>query len=273
MEQPKISIIIPVFNTGKSVTGLTQRLLKEKCTNLEIILIDDGSKDDSLKILKKLAEQNSKIKVFHQENRGPSSARNLGLSKATGKYVAFIDSDDSVDSKYIDTLFKMIDSNDASIAMTNIRRYNHSRNNYDVLYKSEIIPSTKHDTKKSYILKLLLNDGRLYPVANKMFHADIIKKYKIHFNESMNFAEDLHFVLDYLKYANGKILFNEKPLYTYNISNNGTVRKTSQVWKNWQKSYNHLKHWVGKNPTKKEQKLLKLVYLRWKISYFLSLFR
>lgn len=268
MEQPKISIIIPVFNSEQRLQKCLESILAQKYQNLEIILINDGSTDQSAKICDSFSKKDQRIEVFHQQNKGASSARNYGISRAKGDYIVFIDSDDEVAPDFLEKLLDKVDQ--YSLVVTNICRKDLNNHKETNVYQNspELI-----NNSKTAILKSLLKDGRLYPVVNKIFRADIIRKYNIRFDENMNFAEDLHFVLNYLKYANKKILFNKEPLYIYNISSSGTVRKTSKSWRNWQKSYEQLKKWVGKNPAKKEQRLLKLIYLRWKTSYLLAKIR
>ena len=130
-------------------------------------------------------------------------------------------------------------------------------------------PFKKNDTKKSYILRLLTLDGRLYSVDNKLFISTIAKK--LHFDTSRNFAEDTKFVLDYLKQTNCKISFILEPLYTYNFgSETSTVNKSATKWANWQKSYQDLKTWSGKTLTSKEKFWLKIILLRWRISHLRS---
>ena len=92
-----ISIIIPVYNTGKLVEKCLLPLLKLDDDSLEVICVNDGSKDDSLEILREINEQFPKMKIINKENGGLSSARNCGLEVATGKYIFFLDSDDWLD--------------------------------------------------------------------------------------------------------------------------------------------------------------------------------
>ena len=90
MKLPLVSVIVPVYNTGKLAKKLTENILRDKYENVEIILVDDGSTDDSLSILKSI--KNSKVKVYNKKNGGPSAGRNFGIEKAKGEYLLFIDS-------------------------------------------------------------------------------------------------------------------------------------------------------------------------------------
>ncbi|MDY3663438.1 MAG: glycosyltransferase, partial [Campylobacter sp.] len=104
-----ISVIIPVYNTASFLKECVESVLNQD-ENLEIILINDGSKDDSGAICDKLAKENANIKVLHKQNGGVSSARNAGLELAKGDYIAFIDSDDSIKKGYFTDLLAKIGS-------------------------------------------------------------------------------------------------------------------------------------------------------------------
>lgn len=98
---PLVSIIVPVYKVENYVSRTIQSILNQDYPSLELILVDDGSPDDSPMILDQFASQDSRVKVFHQKNSGVSSARNVGLSAATGEYLMFVDGDDWVDEDYL----------------------------------------------------------------------------------------------------------------------------------------------------------------------------
>ena len=118
-----ISIIVPVYNVEKYVAECIESIIKQTYQNLEILLIDDGSTDNSGKICDKYAEKDKRIKIIHKENGGVSSARNLGLDLAQGEYIAFIDSDDFVSNKYIESLYSAIEHKDAEIVLSKYSNY------------------------------------------------------------------------------------------------------------------------------------------------------
>lgn len=103
-----ISVVVPIYNVEKYLNKCVDSLLNQDYSNLEIILVDDGSTDSSGKIVDEYKEKNKNIKVIHKENGGLSSARNAGLKEAIGQYIIFIDSDDWIDTKMISTLFNLI---------------------------------------------------------------------------------------------------------------------------------------------------------------------
>ena len=114
----KISVIVPVFNLEKEVKKCLFSLVLQKYENLEIIIVDDGSKDNSFFICKEVAKKDKRIKVFHKKNGGLSSARNFGISKASGKFLAFVDGDDFVSSDFLGNLHAAISETKADIAIS-----------------------------------------------------------------------------------------------------------------------------------------------------------
>lgn len=289
----KISVIIPVYNTGKEAIKLVLKILKSDYKNLEIILVDDGSTDDSAVLLKELTRQyklrsngSTTIKFYSKENGGASSARNLGIEKATGKYIAFTDSDDSIKKDFYKKLLAAIKKYEGlkssglkvSMAVSGIHYKRVGKRNEKDLYLDDVKGRTPEEDFEDYILRLMYTDGRLYAVNNKLFRADIINHFNIRFDESMMFAEDTKFVLNYLKVAN-KVLYSRiefvlEPLYEYSYgTNTSTVGNTSLSWSNWQKSYQDIVEFAGWKPKKLRQKYMRKIYLRWKISHALAVAR
>lgn len=114
--RPLVSIIVPVYQVKEYVGECVESLLAQTYTNVEILLVDDGSTDGSGELCDEYARSDHRIRVMHQENQGAAGARNKGLDEAKGEYVAFVDSDDRVSSVYIEELYKLIDKYHADIA-------------------------------------------------------------------------------------------------------------------------------------------------------------
>ena len=98
MENKLVSVIVPVFNREKEIDRCVKSILNQTYENIELILVDDGSADSSLAICESYSEKDQRVRVFHQENNGVSSARNCGIHKAKGEYLTFVDSDDYIAS-------------------------------------------------------------------------------------------------------------------------------------------------------------------------------
>jgi glycosyltransferase involved in cell wall biosynthesis len=115
--EPLVSVIIPIYNTEECLDKCVGSIVNQTYKNLEIILVDDGSTDNSLMICDEWASKDNRIKVIHQENGGVSKARNTGLDNVTGEYISFVDSDDYVEKNYIDFLYYNLHAYGADISM------------------------------------------------------------------------------------------------------------------------------------------------------------
>lgn len=264
MAKPLVSVIIPVRNTGKVAIGIIDNLLRGTYSELEIIVVDDGSTDDSLATLKQIKDK--RVKVFNKPNGGASSARNYGIKKATGTLIAFVDSDDGVKKTFIEKLVSAMDDPKVALAATGLCHKKLSTGLVRNVYLDEF--SRKPNEKlETYVLRSLIHDGRMYPVFNKLFRTDIINKNKVAFDETLKFAEDTKFVLDYLRAGSGDVKFVLEPLYIYNYgTETSSVKKLEGIWKNWQRAFKNLKAWVGK-PDMTQKKLLSKIYLKWRLSW------
>ena len=112
MKNPLVSIVVPVYNTEKYIRECLNSLIQQSYSHIEIIAVDDGSTDNSLCLLKELSAKDNRLKVFSQSNQGVSAARNLGLSKATGTYIMFVDADDWIDLSTIEECLQAIEDAD-----------------------------------------------------------------------------------------------------------------------------------------------------------------
>lgn len=272
----KLSVIIPVWNTGENAAKLIENLLRQY-DDLEIIAVDDGSTDNSREKLE-AASRNSlargRVKVIHQENAGASAARNAGIRQAQGEYLCFLDSDDEVKDG---TLKKMVDEMEQNpqLALSTVGM-EYRKLAQGVVKNTYVSPRRKRRKNESmaeYMLYLLLLDGRMYGVINKLFRTKVVREKKLEFEVGRTFAEDTNFVLDYLRYVPGEISFILEPLYVYNYgTETSTVKKSATDWKNWQESYDYLEKWVrdmsGGKLTPRARGLLMLVKLRWRVSHF-----
>lgn len=276
MNQPLVSVIIPVYNTNTSAVRLISALLKDPYQNLEIIVIDDGSTDHTLKLLQDFhtSAKDPRLKIIHQKNQGASSARNHGINISRGEYLLFIDSDDEITKDFITDLVNTIQKPATALSATGYTYHRvKQRKTFPVAIKP-LRKQGKNETFKAYIIYSLCVDPKLYSSVNKIYHADVIRKHRLHFDEKLNFAEDTKFVLDYLKYAPGDIKYVLKPAYIYHFgTETSTVKKSGTKWSNWRHSFKNVKNWVGKRPTPRERFWLFILISRWHIAYLLSRWR
>lgn len=203
----KISIIVPVYNTEKYLGRCIESIQNQTYSNLEIILVDDGSKDDSLKICHMYAEKDARIKVLHTKNFGVSTARNIGIKCSTGEYIGFIDSDDYIEKTMYETLVRYSDDKVLPICT-----YNMVDENKRILDQKDIGDTVGLVPVKDFFLlceNILLNS----PV-NKLYESDIIKKNNIRFDMDLSLGEDFLFVIQYLEYIE-EFYIIDMPLYNY----------------------------------------------------------
>ena len=210
---PKISIIVPVYNVEQYLPQCLDSIINQTFKDIEIICINDGSTDNSIKILEQYAQRDSRIKVLNQENQGLSVARNNGIAQATGEYVSFIDSDDFIHLEFLETLYQAIIQSNCDIAGCDFLK----------VYSNEI-PVKKNAKFKKYVsaLDVLLNKKNFihFNVWNKLYKREIIKD--IQFVENLYF-EDWVFNLCVFAQNTSFAWINAK-LYGYRISSNSIMR-------------------------------------------------
>lgn len=186
---PLISVIVPVYNVENYLRKCLDSIINQNYKKLEIILIDDGSTDDSGKICDEYADKDNRIKVIHNENQGVSHSRNCGLDIAKGGYILFIDSDDTVKNNYVFEMVKEVRAKDYDLIVSNIIDIfdNESR------IRIKNIEGLTGDLRKDfYKLRMLLR----VPVV-KLYKKSIIKYYNIRFSENMKVSEDQVFNFEY----------------------------------------------------------------------------
>ena len=173
MEKDLISIIIPVYKVEKYLEKCIESVLKQTYTNLQIILVDDGSTDNSGKICDEYAKKDSRIEVIHKANGGLSDARNVGISKAKGRYIGFVDSDDYIKEDMYEVLLNLIIEYNADISICNL---------YDVIDGKEYIRNKENgiqEYSRLDILKEVLLDKNIQSYAwNKLYKKELFDEIK-----------------------------------------------------------------------------------------------
>jgi glycosyltransferase involved in cell wall biosynthesis len=218
MHKYKISVIIPVYNSEKTISRILNKLITQKYKNIEVIAVNDGSKDASLSILNEYKKIDKRVVVIDQKNVGASAARNVGLKIATGDYLAFIDSDDDISKDLISELAKHIQGN------TDFVMCGMTINKKVVVAPAVYIETPKDITK--YVLRSLLGKNLLYGPCCKLFKTSIIRDNKIRFPEDVKYGEDTIFVLTYLRLAKSMAVVG-RALYSYNFHSAGLASQNS----------------------------------------------
>lgn len=202
-----VSIIVPIYNAEKNLKRCIDSILAQKYRNLEILLIDDGSIDNSLLIAQQYAEKDKRIQVFHQENKGVSSARNLGITKSNGKYMSFIDADDWVSELFIEKLVETIQGAELAIVGHNLCS--------DII-KPVLWSKDGEIDRETFFYEVLvkIHSG----CWDKIFLTNIVKEKNIFFEEDVYFAEDTIFLMNYYRFCK-KVKYCNDTLYQYVINN------------------------------------------------------
>lgn len=216
----KISVIIPMYNAEKTIEKCIISILNQTYENLEIIIINDGSVDNSENICKKLMKKDERIKYFYKQNSGVSDTRNYGLEKAKGYYVAFVDSDDFLEKNMYELMIK--ESEDSDVVICN---YNKIINDKEIKLESNINGKVCFDLEEM-ILKIENKKINIYinPPWNKLIKKQIIEDNNMKFNSEISLGEDLIFNLKVMQKAN-KIKVLNKKLYNYIVTDNGLCLK------------------------------------------------
>lgn len=213
---PKISIIVPVYNGEKYIKRCLESILNQTYRSYEVLVIDDGSKDESLKELYKYKKLDTRIKIFSQENLGPSSARNRGIKESLGKYLVFIDIDDYVNENYLEILCQEIheEIDIVTVGYIDISKYGIYKLN-DFFEKKESII-----TKEIMVKNIFKGVGGT--LWGKLLKRKIIVENNLFLNEEIYMYEDQLFILEYiLKCKTYKNI--DSNLYNYNRLNENSL--------------------------------------------------
>lgn len=223
--KPVISVIVPIYNCEQYIDRLINSILTQNYENFELILINDGSTDNSIEKLKKYNNE-EKIKIINKENTGVSDTRNKGLSIAKGDLICFIDSDDYISSNYFETIIKYFAEN-SKIELLNFGFYSETENsnleqiNIDKISYKEKFYENKEAIKKDFVD--LWDNTMLYNIWNKVYLNKIIKENNLEFSNT-NWGEDIIFNRLYLKCINNMYNSN-KAFYHYIREREGALTK------------------------------------------------
>lgn len=224
-----ISVVVPVYDAEKFLSRCIESVIDQSYRDIELILVNDGSADNSEMICNKYALADKRIKAISQKNSGPAAARNTGIRHATGEFVFFLDADDFIEKNAISLLVESYHQYQPDLVMANFSKL---ENNGRVIRQSvSFRPDDKPFAGKSKILSKADMVGYVrhflkHPSNHlisycwaSLYKLSIIKNNGIFANEDMHLFEDFVFNLDYLKYTNEVVFVNES-LYTYTMHNN-----------------------------------------------------
>ncbi len=275
MTRPELSIIIPAYNCQDNITRMINSIRDQDYCDYELIIVNDHSTDDTVEVIDKLSQSDKRIIIINQPaNGGASVARNTGISRAKGKYLMFLDADDTIKKGALAKFVSTIKSSQTQLAVSGFTIINlkdrKKLSEVDVCNASP--PDRQADEPwKIYILRLLGIDGRLYQVWNKIYLTSIIRKHHLAFQPGVNFGEDLMFNLDYLSLIDS-ISFITASLYNYYQSlDGGTFSKSSLIYQNRLDNFTALEKFLADIPPgEPRDSLLNWIKYSWIYSHLLA---
>lgn len=205
-----ISVIVPVYNSANYLPQCVESILAQTCPDFELLLIDDGSRDNSGEICESYAERDARVRVIHQENAGVSAARNRGLEEACGEYIMFVDSDDYIDPAFLERARQAIQASGAEICICGVV--------VETFKNGEIISRTVYAAKgkKQYQVKELLEDmdafypaTYIYSPCHKLYRRKVIEDGGVRFDSRISFWEDFLFNQECLARVNAVQVVDE----------------------------------------------------------------
>jgi glycosyltransferase involved in cell wall biosynthesis len=209
---PKVSIIIPVYNTEQYLSHCLDCILNQSFSDFELLLVDDGSTDESGKICDAYAEKDNRIRVFHKENGGVSSARNLGIDNANGDWMCFVDSDDELIPNGLQVMVDGI-SDEISMVMGGYHVYD---NEGSLIYSIKVNNSCLINPERAAKEMLAPSDYRYQGyIWGKLLRRSEAIQHKIRFSEEVFFNEDRLFLTRFICAMEKRVYYNTKSVYVY----------------------------------------------------------
>ena len=222
----KVSIIVPVFNKKKYLNGVLESIRQQEFNDFECILVDDGSTDGSQNICDVFSKKDTRFITVHMSNSGVSNARNTGLKRARGKYITFIDADDSIDINYLKKLVDDIENTGADLVITGMKKYWEDTNNAEYL-KTPINGLYAFKEILPQFAEIQLKTGIFGFCCGKIFKKEIVNN--IFFDASISLAEDFDFYLKIYPKVK-KVYFDAECFYGYlQESSNNSVKSDNQI--------------------------------------------
>ena len=216
MKNIKVSVIVPVFNTSQYISKTLDSIISQDFENFELIVIDDGSTDNSLEIINnKLKNCNISHKIIHQENAGVSVARNRGIDESIGEYIVFVDGDDYISNNHLSNLY----NGKTDFSLTQFVKKDGDKLSNPHVYSKDIISTDE-------FIKMELNMQIPFNFFQLIYKSDIIKDNNIRFTPGVVYGEDTEFALKTLSFGD-KIAISNEVTYFY-VQHSQSAIKTSE---------------------------------------------
>lgn len=219
-----ISVIIPMYNAEKYIEECIKKILNQTINNFEIVIVNDGSTDNSVEICNKYAELDNRIKVISISNSGVSNARNVGFRESIGDYILWIDADDMMKENMLELLYNNIENLKADISTCSVEKVDIFGNKENIYFSGQNTVFNQDDAIKSFCLSREINSG----IWVKLFKRSLIENIK--FDNKLKINEDRLFIFEALMQSK-KIVYIDKPLYIYvKRENSATTKEFNDKW-------------------------------------------
>lgn len=219
---PKVSVIVPVYNAEQTIRRCVTSILEQKFTDLELLLVDDGSTDASGAICDEFAAQDSRVITIHQKNSGVSVARNHALDRARGTYLQFLDSDDWITPDATRSLVRAAEANRCDMVIADFYRVVGER-----LSRKGDIDEDGLLTREEYAAYMMENPADFYygVLWNKLYRRDLVERYHLRMDPEISWCEDFLFNLEYIRHAE-RFYALSVPIYYY-VKTKGSLASQS----------------------------------------------
>lgn len=257
----KVSIIIPVYNIEKYIERCIESIINQSYSNIEIIVVNDGSTDKSTNICENFKVKDSRIKIINKINGGLSSARNTGLDAATGEFIMFVDGDDWIDTYCIESCLEVVENNTDVVLFPYIREYHDKSLKNDIFQEDKII-FIDDDVREKILKRLFGIEGedirrpdRLEDISTawgKLYKLELIKNIRFVDTKIIG-TEDVWFNVN--SFLNAKnIIFTKKTYYHYFKENDTslTQKYNPYLFERWQNLYRYMEKFIEENKLGKE---------------------
>ena len=214
-----ISIVIPIYNGAKLIKKMVDSILAQTYQNFELILVNDGSKDNTLDVINENYAHIENVHIFNKHNTGVSDTRNYGLSKANGEYIIFLDADDYLDETFLQQLYESVKNNNSDISMCEYYIISENGKTEEILDLERFDDTISSETITNSLIPAMISESKGQESIRGLVWRTLIKKSLISennlkFNEKIPIAEDLLFLIEAYNYAKS-ISLVKKPLYHY----------------------------------------------------------
>lgn len=267
-----VSIIVPVYNGESVIAKCLDSILNQTYSNIQVIVVNDGSQDKTKDIVMGFENRDSRVKVINKINEGVSVARNIGIKAAQGEFIQFVDCDDYIDKNMTENLVKNLNSNDAQLVICGVF-LDTQRNGYTISNLQTFNYCIAKDNQIALEVLNRLNGTYINSPINKLYKRDIIVNNSIYMDKNIDLGEDLIFNLKYLFYCN-KVVFLEDAFYHYILKQENSltckfrVNKIDLMYLIYEECNKYLRN---KEVKYYEIRKLNSLFIKWMYSCFVDL--